>query len=90
MGLRIMNIATLVFWLAFVINFFQPLAGDSSHWINWVGYGLLAAHFCECLIFSKELHRDYANNLALGYITVLLLGLGRTSAWLNERKSTAV
>ena len=90
MGLRIMNIATLVFWLAFVINFFQPLAADSSYWINWVGYGLLAAHFCECLIFRKELHRDYANNLALGYITVLLLGLGRTSAWLNERKSTAV
>ena len=90
MGLRIMNIATLLFWLAFVINFFQPLAGDSSHWISWVGYGLLAAHVCECLIFRKEIHRDYAGKLATGYTIVLLLGLGRTSAWLNERKSAAV
>ncbi len=89
MALRIMNIATLLFWVAFVVNFFQPLIGDSSHWINWVGYGLLAAHACECLIFRKELHRDYAGKLALGYLTVLLLGLGRTSAWLNERKSAS-
>ena len=89
MGLRIMNTATLLFWVAFVVNFFQPLLGENSHWISWVGYALLVAHFGECLFFRKELHRDYQGKLAVGYVTVLLLGFGRTSHWLNERKSAA-
>ena len=89
MGLRIMNTATLLFWVAFVVNFFQPLLGENSHWVSWVGYALLVAHFGECLFFRKELHRDYQGKLAVGYVTVLLLGFGRTSHWLNERKSAA-
>ncbi|CAA0079197.1 Uncharacterised protein [Zhongshania aliphaticivorans] len=86
--MTLLKIGQLIFWIAFAINFAFPLLGENSQWLTWIGIGLLIAHAIECVIFHKDIHREYSSPLE-GYIVVLLFGLLRTGEWIGKKNSTA-
>ena len=82
----LLKIVQLSFWIAFIINFVFPLLGENSQWITWIGIGLLVAHGLECIIFRKDIHREYKNPLE-GHLVVLLFGVLRTGEWIGKKPS---
>ncbi|WP_373083508.1 DUF1145 domain-containing protein [Zhongshania sp.] len=74
----------LAFWLSFAVNFFVPLLGEQSAWLQWVGIAFLVAHAFECIVFRKQVHASYTNP-AEGYAVVMLFGALRTAAWMRKK-----
>ncbi|WP_269618550.1 DUF1145 domain-containing protein [Zhongshania sp. BJYM1] len=87
--ITLLKIGQLGIWIAFVVNFFYPLLGENSHWLTWGGLAIFVAHILECIVFRKDIHREYTNP-AEGYIVVLLFGVLRTGEWIGKKsKSTS-
>jgi uncharacterized protein YhhL (DUF1145 family) len=82
--MTILRIGQLGFWIAFLVNFALPLLGENSQWLMWGGIAILVAHVLECLVFRKDIHRDYSNPVE-GYIVVLLFGVLRTREWMRKK-----
>lgn len=86
--MTILKIGQLSFWVAFLVNFVFPLLGENSDWLMWGGFAILGAHVLECLVFRKDIHRDYSNPIE-GYIVVLLFGVLRTGEWIRKKPASA-
>ena len=74
----------LAFWLSFAVNFFSPLLGQYSVWLQWAGLGIVVAHLIECIIFRKQIRINYANAIE-GYAVVMLFGALRTGEWMSKK-----
>jgi uncharacterized protein YhhL (DUF1145 family) len=83
--LKTVRIVTMAVWLAVLINLFYPLLGDSSHWLSWLGLAILVTHGIECLIFRRDIARDYSGRQLAGYLVVLIYGFGRTGEWVGKK-----
>ena len=80
----LLKIGQLAFWVAFIVNFAFPLLGENSHWLTWIGLGILIAHVIECFIFRKDIRREYSKPIE-GYIVVLLFGVLRSGEWIAKK-----
>jgi uncharacterized protein YhhL (DUF1145 family) len=84
--MTILKTTQLLFWVAFAVNLAFPLLGENSYWLTWGGLGILSAHVLECIVFRKDIHREYSNPLE-GYVVVLLFGVLRTGEWIGKKNS---
>ncbi len=75
----------LVFWLCFTVNFFVPLLGEYSMWLQWGGILIAVAHFVECIVFRKQVNANYTSP-AEGYLVVMLFGALRTGEWMRKAR----
>ncbi|MBB5186534.1 uncharacterized protein YhhL (DUF1145 family) [Zhongshania antarctica] len=78
------KIFMLAFWLSFAVNFFFPLLGEYSLWLQWGGLAIVAAHLIECIIFRKQIHANYTAPVE-GYAIVMLFGALRTGEWMRKK-----
>lgn len=65
------KLVTLAGWAAIIYNVIAPYTGE---WLNYVGILLLVAHVIECMIFADKIKTHHADNLAAGYLQVLIFG----------------
>ncbi len=86
MGNTLGKILTLAFWIAAIINLFNPF-GAAAIWISGVAVLLIVAHGIECIVFRKQIQTDPNNSALAGYILVLLFGVLHSGQWMNKNKA---
>lgn len=78
------KIATLLFWLAALYNLLAPFPGQAALWVNVIAGLLLIAHVVECIVFNRRIREHHRDNLAAGYLMVLLFGVLHTGQWMKK------